>query len=338
VELVVVGCRVQYFYNALNQRVRSVIGSAAYEFVFDPNARRVSIWDGNDGHLILGQAYWNGLPVEFYGDGYAHFEHLDWLGTKRATTDYTGAVEATFTSMPFGDFYSILTGNEYDAEHFGLMDHDYETTTDHAQFRQYSEAQGRWISPDPYDGSYDFSSPQSFNRYSYVLNNPLNFVDPLGLDCDPREGPCPTPPPTPPSSCDAFCQWEIGILFGQKAGAVTVGRPVNGGNTNVAPKTISVKSGGAPSKTTSQPATPQSPLAKYVAFLGCYYNSTIEQITDEEDGQSPIYFGVIDSLALVALKGGLGPWGIVPVAGAALSHIGVGVKANIECTESVYGH
>jgi RHS repeat-associated protein len=35
------------------------------------------------------------------------------------------------------------------------------------------------MSPDPYDGSYDFS--QSLNRYSYALNNPLSFRDPSGL-------------------------------------------------------------------------------------------------------------------------------------------------------------
>ena len=26
------------------------------------------------------------------------------------------------------------------------------------------------------------TNPQSFNRYSYVQNDPVNFVDPLGLD------------------------------------------------------------------------------------------------------------------------------------------------------------
>jgi hypothetical protein len=42
---------------------------------------------------------------------------------------------------------------------------------------------GRWLSPDPYDGSYDGSNPQSFNRYTYVMNNPLAAVDPSGLIC-----------------------------------------------------------------------------------------------------------------------------------------------------------
>jgi hypothetical protein len=37
------------------------------------------------------------------------------------------------------------------------------------------------MSPDPYYGSYDFSNPQSFNRYAYVENDPLSYIDPIGL-------------------------------------------------------------------------------------------------------------------------------------------------------------
>jgi len=125
------------------------------------------------------------------------------------------AVEGSFGSLPFGDGYS-LSGADNDPYHFAMLDHDYTSDTEHAQFRQYSVVEGRWMAPDPYSGSYDPANPQSFNRYSYVLNNPLSFIDPLGLDdctstfdpitgrtvttCTVNGGSDPGPPsPTPPS-------------------------------------------------------------------------------------------------------------------------------------------
>jgi RHS repeat-associated protein len=92
-------------------------------------------------------------------------------------------------SLPWGDGYTPNendpNGNAQDNLHFAQIDHDTESNTEHAQFRQYSSAQGRWLSPDPYDGSYDPTNPQSFDRYAYVLNSPLSATDPMGLDdCD----------------------------------------------------------------------------------------------------------------------------------------------------------
>jgi RHS repeat-associated protein len=56
---------------------------------------------------------------------------------------------------------------------------DAETGLDYFLARYYSGAQGRFISPDPMGGK--IANPQSFNRYAYVLNNPLKFTDPTGL-------------------------------------------------------------------------------------------------------------------------------------------------------------
>jgi hypothetical protein len=46
--------------------------------------------------------------------------------------------------------------------------------------RRYNRWWSRFDQPDPYDGSYDLTDPQSFNRYSYVQNDPVNFIDPNG--------------------------------------------------------------------------------------------------------------------------------------------------------------
>jgi RHS repeat-associated protein len=90
---------------------------------------------------------------------------------------------STYQALPFGDAQTTTSGTDLDPYHYASLDYDTETTTDHAQLRQYNSTQGRWMMPDPYSGSYNFSNPQSMNRYAYVLNNPLSAVDPSGKDC-----------------------------------------------------------------------------------------------------------------------------------------------------------
>jgi RHS repeat-associated protein len=174
------GSTAAYVYNALNQRVRTVVGGATTEFVFNAAGQRVSVWNGTTRAQLRGQYYWGGRPVAFYASGAAHFQHQDWLGTERMRTAYNGGVEGAYQSLPFGDGQSTA-GSDLDPYHYAQLDHDTESDTDHAQFRQYANAQGRWLSPDSYGGSYDGSNPQSFNRYAYAANNPLSFVDPTGL-------------------------------------------------------------------------------------------------------------------------------------------------------------
>jgi len=176
------GGTAQYVYDALNHRVRSVTSAGTLEFVFNANGQRVSEWDGTTRAQLKGKYYWGSQPVAWYAPGgAAHFEHQDWEGTERLRTAYNGGVEGTFTSLPYGDAQAA-SGANGDPYHFAMLDSDTESGTDHAQYRQYSSTQGRWLSPDPYSGSYDFSNPQSLNRYSHALNNPLSYVDPLGLD------------------------------------------------------------------------------------------------------------------------------------------------------------
>ncbi len=127
-----------------------------------------------------GRAYWGAVPVVFYASSTTQFQFQDWLGTERMRRKYDGSSEGSFTSLPFGSG-SGTSGSDWDQYHFAGLDHDSGSNTDHAQFRQYANAAGRWMSPDPFSGSYDFTNPQSFNRYAYVGNNPLSATDIAGL-------------------------------------------------------------------------------------------------------------------------------------------------------------
>jgi len=58
---------------------------------------------------------------------------------------------------------------------------DNETGLDYFGERYYASTMGRFTTVDPLMASATTHDPQSFNRYTFVLNNPLRNVDPDGL-------------------------------------------------------------------------------------------------------------------------------------------------------------
>ena len=62
-----------------------------------------------------------------------------------------------------------------------LKERDVETGLDYFGARYYGSTQGRFMSADPLLTSGRPSNPQTWNKYSYTLGNPLKFVDPDGL-------------------------------------------------------------------------------------------------------------------------------------------------------------
>jgi RHS repeat-associated protein len=176
------GATATYFYDALNHRVKVIANGVTERYGFDIAGRRSTNWQDNSTNLDQAQYYAGSQPVAYWSssDGNIHFVHQDWLGTVRLHTSFNGSVESAFTSLPFGDALTS-SGADTNETHFAMLDHDSETSSEHATFRQYSSIQGRMFSSDPYMGSYDFSNPQSLNRYAYALNSPLSNVDPSGL-------------------------------------------------------------------------------------------------------------------------------------------------------------
>jgi RHS repeat-associated protein len=114
----------------------------------------------------------------------------DVQGSTRAVMSGTSII-ARHDFLPFGEELAAGVGMRTWGQGFGVEDkirqryaqteRDDGTGLDHTWWRKYENRSGRWTSPDPYNGSMRIADPQSFNRYAYVQNDPLNFVDPSGL-------------------------------------------------------------------------------------------------------------------------------------------------------------
>ncbi|MEO7507142.1 MAG: RHS repeat-associated core domain-containing protein, partial [Pyrinomonadaceae bacterium] len=106
-------------------------------------------------------------------------------------TDNGGSVISRHDYLPFGEEIGAGVGSrttgklfsQYDnvRQKYAGMETDTATGMAHTLWRKQDNWSGRWTSPDPYGGSMTTANPQSFNRYVYSDNDPLNKVDPSGL-------------------------------------------------------------------------------------------------------------------------------------------------------------
>ncbi|MDT8067722.1 MAG: RHS repeat-associated core domain-containing protein [Terriglobia bacterium] len=112
--------------------------------------------------------------------GLLYYRHADWLGSSRFASTTGRAMYSSSAYAPFGEQYAKAGTND---QNFTGQQPDTAAGLYDFLFRRLSQTQGRWISPDPAGlGAVDPTAPQSWNRYGYVQNTPLRFVDLLGLD------------------------------------------------------------------------------------------------------------------------------------------------------------
>ncbi|NOT60998.1 MAG: RHS repeat-associated core domain-containing protein [Acidobacteria bacterium] len=197
-----------YFYDAGGKRVRRVIGGQetwqVYGFEGELKAE-YNLAGQFDGVTCPAPA----SPTKEYGyrggqllvvsdstetDPNQKFKWLvtDHLGSTRMEVGSTGSLATTrrHDYAPFGEElfggqrgtmgYGYTTAGS--RQKFGTYERDDETGLDFAEARYFSSVQGRFTSPDSFIGSARRLVPQSWNRYSYVINNPLKYTDPTGLD------------------------------------------------------------------------------------------------------------------------------------------------------------
>jgi RHS repeat-associated protein len=135
----------------------------------------------------------------------ASFYLSDGLGSTAALTDGSGAVTDTYRYDAFGGLRSQL-GTSGQPYRFAGQQQDAQVSGQpyYLRARSFDPALGRFWARDPALGA--GAQSQSWNPYTYVENNPVNRVDPSGLQSD--DEPQPIPAPMSPEEVKEFCQQE----------------------------------------------------------------------------------------------------------------------------------
>lgn len=123
--------------------------------------------------------YFSSQPLAIQYGG-VYWVHQDPVAKSQRLTDASGSVVSWIELDPWGGETGRSANSALQPKKYTSYERD-GNGGDEALMRRYEGRWNRFAQPDPADGSYDYADPQSFNRYAYVGNDPVNFVDPTGL-------------------------------------------------------------------------------------------------------------------------------------------------------------
>jgi RHS repeat-associated protein len=186
-------------YDAENRQTQFTSGSTTVTYHYDGDGRRVKQAKGSETTVFVYDAFGN-LAADYStaqatGTAGRYYRTTDHLGSTRLVTNSTGGVVSRHDFGPFGEELAASSsagnrnlvlgfGNTSFRQKFTGKERDIDSNLDYFIARYYSSPMGRFNSVDPGGVGAGVSNPQSWNAYAYVYNNPLAFVDPLGLQSE----------------------------------------------------------------------------------------------------------------------------------------------------------
>ncbi len=156
-----------FTYNALGHRVQWAYPGGTYQHFFDPQGGWLGVL-GNYDIVRFADRY----LVTYWGNNTV-FNHVNNVDSTRMLTNPTGAAAEDMLFYPWGDVWQSWGGGGYNFA--GLPIRDLTTNTDLTKARVFGPNFGRSFSPDP--GPWILVNPQSYNAYTYGLNNPARYSD-----------------------------------------------------------------------------------------------------------------------------------------------------------------
>jgi len=138
------------------------------------------IYEKDQSGAITKYVYANGMRIaRITSTGAVQYFLADHVGSTRKiiSGDASRTELYSVDYEPFGKPY-VTSGTQPDPYKFTGEKKDDPTGLEYLRARQYDPEIGRVVSADPVRGS--LSRPQTQNRYAYVANNPLRWLDPSG--------------------------------------------------------------------------------------------------------------------------------------------------------------
>ncbi len=170
-----------FAYDGLGDRIREIAtGTGAYTNTYVASGDQMLYLKNIVGSTTTKTVYLYAgslLIASVTGSTRSYF-HEDHLGSTRLVTQKPhGSVVVVFSTFyqPFGAPYAA-SGSDPGVKYTGQWSEAVGLYWNHARY--YDPALGRFVSQDPVLGS--LSKPETQDRYAYVANNPLKYVDPNG--------------------------------------------------------------------------------------------------------------------------------------------------------------
>ncbi len=118
-------------------------------------------------------------PLMMDRDGGSYYFHSDWVGTIRRLTDASGALAASYEYDSFGQMVA-QQGTQRSPFQFTARELDQATGLYYYRARYYDPALGRFLTKDPAPAR--GADALALNAYAYARNNPIRYVDGMGLE------------------------------------------------------------------------------------------------------------------------------------------------------------
>jgi RHS repeat-associated protein len=170
-----------YRYDGLDNRRAKIVNAVETRYVVDPGGSlsQVLAETNASGVITAYYVYGLGLISKITPAGQAYYYHYDGIGSTIGITDASGNIVNKYAYDAFGKVLSqtetIPNPFKY-VGRFGVMDEGNGLL--YMRARYYDPQVGRFINKDP------IGLAGGLNMYAYVGNDPINLLDPTGLQSD----------------------------------------------------------------------------------------------------------------------------------------------------------